>query len=474
MFQSSNISLGRSLVLLAIPGLLFCSTAQAQTSKSGTSPIAYVVLGENGVPVARLLTSDARCPVIRFDKREVRMSVRAVPESLTLRPTLSAPDDSKPSVFPLLTCEKVIPLHSKSAMIGGLSLPLPPAEINRIVVIGDTGCRLKKSDKAYQACNDSSLYPFAQVAAAAANWKPDLVVHVGDYHYRENACPADNPGCAGSPWGYGWDAWQADFFEPGAVLLKAAPWVMVRGNHESCARAGQGWWRMIDPRPLLSERDCNDAANDNNGDYSDPYAVPLGGDAQLIVLDTSNTPNGIVPSGDIRQVKYRDMYNKLEKLSKQATYNIASNHHPILGFSAKKDKQGEVSLLPGNQGIQSVFGAINPLIMPPRVNALLSGHVHVWQEVSFSTPHPTQFVAGFSGTMEDVVPLPAVLPSGATPAPGAVVEHHSSWANGFGFMTMERKGSNQWDVKVWDSSGQQVNTCSIDGRHSVCELAQVK
>ncbi len=52
--------------------------------------------------------------------------------------------------------------------------------------------------------------------------------------------------CAGSPWGYGWDAWNADFFTPAAPLLAAAPWAAVRGNHESCARAGQGWWRFLD------------------------------------------------------------------------------------------------------------------------------------------------------------------------------------------------------------------------------------
>lgn len=133
-----------------------------------------------------------------------------------------------------------------------------------------------------------------------------------------------------------------------------------------------------------------------------------------------------------------------------------------------------MTVLPGNQGMQSVFGAINPLIMPPRINALLSGHVHMWQEVSFSSPHPTQFVAGFSGTMEDVVPLPVELPPGATPAPGAVVEHHSSWVNGFGFMTMERTGHNQWEVRVWDAAGHQVNSCSMNGSHSACELVQVK
>ena len=473
MFMQSMAASFRPLFVIAATTILFGCATVNNPIPAGTHS-AYVVLGENGAPVARMLTTDAECPFIRFDGRAVQMDLRAAPESVPLRQTRSAPADSKASDFPIRTCEKAIPPNTGNAMIGDIALPLPTAEVKRIVVIGDTGCRLKKSEGAYQACNDSNQYPFAKVAAAAANWKPDLVVHVGDFQYRENACPADNPGCAGSPWGYGWDAWQADFFEPGAALLKAAPWVMVRGNHESCARAGQGWWRMIDPRPLLAGRDCNDAANDEQGDFSDPYAVPLGGDAQLIVLDTSNTSAGIIPEGDIRQIKYRDLYNKLDVLSQQAAYNIAVNHHPILGFSAKQDKQGKVTLLPGNQGMQSVFGAINPLIMPPRVNALLSGHVHVWQEVSFSSPHPTQFVAGFSGTMEDVVPLPEQLPPGATPAPGAVVEHHSSWVNGFGFMTMERKGARQWEVKVWDTTGRQVNACSVDGSHSTCDLAQVK
>ena len=112
--------------------------------------------------------------------------------------------------------------------------------------------------------------------------------------------------------------------------------------------------------------------------------------------------------------------------------------------------------------------------MPTSVNALLSGHVHLWEEVSFSSPHPTQFIAGFSGTMEDAVPLPAEIPSGVSPAPGAVVEHISSWVNSFGFMTMERKGPKLWEVKVWDTNGHQVNTCNVEGSHSNCEMAQAK
>ena len=104
---------------------------------------AYVVLGEDGVQVARVITSDAKCPLIQFDGKRVRMDVRVLPASLPGRA-------DKPSVFPLLTCEKAIPANTRHAMLGHVSLPLLPHEVKRIVVIGDTGCRLKKGDHAYQ------------------------------------------------------------------------------------------------------------------------------------------------------------------------------------------------------------------------------------------------------------------------------------------------------------------------------------
>ena len=85
-------------------------------------------------------------------------------------------------------------------------------------MIGDSGCRIKVSDNVFQNCNDAATWPFATVAATAAAAAPDLVIHVGDYHYRENACPPGNVGCAGSPWGYGWDSWEADLFAPAAKL----------------------------------------------------------------------------------------------------------------------------------------------------------------------------------------------------------------------------------------------------------------
>ena len=52
------------------------------------------------------------------------------------------------------------------------------------------------------------------------------------------------------PVGYGWNVWELDFFAPSARLLAAAPWIMVRGNHEMCKRAGEGWFRFLDHGPF--------------------------------------------------------------------------------------------------------------------------------------------------------------------------------------------------------------------------------
>ena len=46
------------------------------------------------------------------------------------------------------------------------ALPLPVAKPERILVLGDTGCRIKGA--AIQACNDADKWPFPRLAAAAA------------------------------------------------------------------------------------------------------------------------------------------------------------------------------------------------------------------------------------------------------------------------------------------------------------------
>jgi hypothetical protein len=454
----------RVLSLLAFSLLGGCAAFHTEPQPEA----AFVVLSEQGAPVARAITTAASCPSMTVDGVARPMQVRAPLQAIPPRPGKAQPPSGA-----VLACDAAIPAGAHAVQVAGSSLPLPRAEARKIVVIGDTGCRIKGNE--VQDCNSEKAFPFARIAALAAAFGPDLVVHVGDYHYREDPCPAGKQGCAGSPWGYGWDVWNEDFFKPGRALLRAAPWVMARGNHESCVRAGQGWWRYLDPRPLQPRRDCDNPADDAIGDYSDPYAVPLGAGAQLVVFDSANTSYKGFAAGDPRQEIYADTLRKVEALARNASYNIAVDHHPLFAFGATENsKTHEVSIYGGDAGLIQSFRTVEPNILPGSISMLLSGHVHLWEQVSFASAHPTQFVSGFSGTAEDLVPLPPVMPAGQSPAPGAVVEHMSHWIDGFGFMTMERTGAQGWLVKVWDRDGRERNACKVTGSKSVCEVAQVK
>jgi hypothetical protein len=453
--------------LLLAAALAGCASGPAPRETAATL-YAFVVLGPEGAPVARAITSAPDCPTIEIDGRVRSMAVRARPGTIPLRTTISPPEASKPSAFPVLACEFAIPGGTARAAIAGRALPLPKASPRTIVVIGDTGCRIKASDNVFQACNDAAQWPFAAVADAAAASAPDLVIHAGDYHYRETACPPGDAGCAGSPWGYGWDAWEADFFAPAAKLLAAAPWIVVRGNHESCARAGQGWWRLLDPRPLASRQDCNDPANDPVGDYSEPYAVPLGtgddADTQFIVFDSSLVGITALPPSSAMHVNYRAQLERAFALGARRPNTFFMNHHPILAFAPNPGRPA--APYPGNAGLQSVLQALHPVVLfPPDVRALLAGHVHLFEVVSFSTPQPPQVVSGNGGTLVDT-PLPLPLTPGTTPLSGAVVSGIVA-TNRFGFMTMRRDGA-RWRMTARDAGGEAMATCVLFERRADC------
>ncbi|MEO6386775.1 MAG: metallophosphoesterase [Croceibacterium sp.] len=458
------------LVLLGA-SLLTCGHAETAVAQPAPQIEArYVVMGPDGEARARVITAAGTCPALVVDGTAMVMELRAAAATEPQRPTKSSPQDSKPSAFPVRVCEAILPVDAHAASAEGLTLPIPRKQARRIVVIGDTGCRLKAADNAWQACNDPAAYPFARIAALAAAWKPDLVVHVGDYNYRENACPQDHPGCTGSPWGYGWDTWQADFFGPGQPLLAVAPLVAIRGNHENCARAGQGWWRFVDPRPLQAGHDCNDPANDAQADYSPAYAVPLGSRAQIVVMDLSAAGTSAFPADDPRTAQFEDSYRQLASFARGANFTFAADHYPVLGVAAK-EQQGATGFDAGNRALQGVFARLNPHIIPPGVDALLAGHIHLWQQVDFGGKQPSQFIAGFSGTQEDVVPLPRKLPSDVSPAPDAAVRDFHAIVDAFGFMTLERTGSRSWRATVYSVTGEVMQRCRLRGRRSHCGAA---
>lgn len=452
--------------VILLLGAALCGCVSQSLPPPAETDYRYVVLGPDGVAVARVITAAAGCPDIDIDGAIRTMSVRMAAATIPVRPSRNDLPQPKPSAFPVLTCEATLPSGIARAAVGGVALPLPRENPRRIVLLGDTGCLVNSSYKVFQACDDPALWPFERVANAAAAMAPDLVIHVGDYHYRESACAPDNPGCAGSPWGYGWDAWRADLFHPARNLFAAAPWIVVRGNHESCNRAGQGWWRFLDPRPVAPRQDCNLAADDAIGNYSDAYAVPLGrsADTQLLVFDSSWV--GVTPlsPSDLMYRNYRAQFERIFTLAGRTPHAFFASHHPVLGFAANPGKPE--SPYPGNAGLQSVLEPLYPsALFPPAVEALLSGHNHTLEVVSFATPHPPQFITGNGGDWADQ-PFPVPFPAGVEPASGAVVAELVA-STRFGFMTMERDGDG-WSMRAWDTQGRPLTSCALGHRKAVC------
>jgi hypothetical protein len=184
--------------------------------------------------------------------------------------------------FAIEVCEARAPAATTRLAASGAALPIVPATARRIVVIGDTGCRIE--GRAVQDCGNPTAWPFAAIAARAAAKQPELVIHLGDFYYREAACPVGRTGCAGSPFGDNWPTWKAELFDPGAPLLAAAPWIVVRGNHELCSRGGKGWFRLLDPYP----------ARVNCTDRTDPYWLAVAG-LSLLMFDNSAADDFLAP-----------------------------------------------------------------------------------------------------------------------------------------------------------------------------------
>ena len=422
---------------------------------------AWVELGPTAI-VRTLVEHDAACPTLSVDGQALPTRLRVAAGAAAQRPS-----EDQPATFPFDVCEAALPAGAHAPRLGERVLAPVAAEPRRIVVLGDTGCRLKGA--ASQDCNDPVAWPFAQVARAAAAVHPDLVIHVGDYHYRETPCPLADEGCAGSPWGYGWDAWDADFFTPAAPLLAAAPWIFVRGNHEECARAGQGWFRLLAPEPWTPERSCQRPGDDAEADFSAPYAVPLGTSTQLIVFDSAhagNRPLDLSRPGDAAiHARYVAEMRALDALASPDRRSWFASHHPVLGF-APDDHPGATRPYPGNAPLQQAMAEVNGTVyFPPGVQAALHGHVHLFQALAFEDGHPATFVAGNGGDLSDS-PLPDPLPPGTSPAPGVRLAQ-TTYSDLFGFLLMERADDDgRWTVTAHRRDGAEMTRCTLapDGR----------
>lgn len=401
-------------VFALVCGAIASTDAAAQNELEA----AYVVMGpddgmgHDSAGVARaVFDGDIACPQIEFDdgakKQEQQMDVRAKPSG--------KPDDP----FPVTVCEKLIPAGTKSAAIQGKLLPVPKDSLARIVVLGDTGCRLELSE-----CKYPPKWPFLQVSKAAAKSKPDLVIHVGDYRYRAN--PKNCEACDS------WYNWKADFFEPAKELLAAAPWIVARGNHEICTRNGRGYFRLLADTKVAATQCDND--KHDQVDIA-PYTVTLG-EMHFIVFDSS----GVITDRTV------DRYAAQFKPLQPTPPSWLITHVPVWGVKGPKHL---------DKTLQQALEIADSKLLD-QIELFLSGHIHLWEAIGFRDRKSPQFILGDGGAdlASDIgkISMPKI---GNRQADTFLPEHF------WGFTQFAPTGQGGWTATLFDQTGKKLMGCNI-------------
>lgn len=405
---------------LALALSLVAALGSPGPAEAGPIKASWVEYGAHHTAVARVVTSNSSCPRLRVNGKPREMSVRA---------------RSEPPAFPSMVCQRRLGRKAKRITLAGRSLPAPDRRAQRIAIVGDTGCAI---DGEYepQACRDPSQWPFAAVADSIAAWHPDVVIHVGDYIYRDAPCDPGNTGCEGSPYGDNWKTWRAELFGPAAAALRAAPWVFSRGNHEECGRASSGWFRYLYQRRPPST--CRA--------YTAPFPVPLGR-SQLLVMDTSGLGTDPTP--------YVGQFAQIDRLARPGSWFVA--HDPMWGLAGSFDEPGTYS--PVTTTLQEASG--NRL--PAGVELSVAGDVHLSEVIDFEGNRPSQLVAGHGGDLLDpgiTEPLAGVDLAGVKIRAATVNEM-------YGFLTLRRVNGG-WKMKNRATDGSVLDDCWVRNKHAVC------
>lgn len=392
---------------------------------------AWSQYGADGVVEARVITDEGTCPSLTADGASLPMAERSAPTE----------------AFPSRVCVAPIPKGARSVGAEGKQLPVPVEHPRHIVLLGDTGCRLKGD--IVQSCNDENSWPFHKVAKHAAGEHPDLVIHVGDFLYRETACKDKDKRCAGTPWGDNMPTWTADFFSPGRDLLGAAVWVIERGNHEDCKRAGTGWTTLLGRDPVTVP--C--------GPRDKPMIVDLDG-VKLAVLDENDADdNKKKPNEAVAKALQADL-----AVIAAAKPNWLITHHPFRGVSKWADDdedEGEKRIVGANATLLTALQGYDE----SSLTLMLSGHIHNFQIANYADPMAPQLVVGEGGDKLDTkvpVKLTGLVTGGQTIKSGLSIP-------GFGYVVVDRIGDSQdWTIIVHAADGKVLRHCSLKSRQLAC------
>ena len=432
------------------------------------SLVAPLSVSPSGLVARAVLPKGTECPELEVTGADsVQMDQRRAGDT-----TKGAFDDA-------MVCSANIPAGATSARVTGVSIPAGmPKEAETIAALADTGCRIKA---AVQDCNSTTAWPFMPIAEQIAKANPDLIIHVGDYFYRELPCPAkDSTRCGGSPvppTGVPFEdsaaGWDADFFSPGQAMFGVAPILSTRGNHEVCSKGGNGHYLYMDPRPGTEDL-C--APKTRGGQLRAPVVVdptwsvdvPLvtGRNLRLIMVDSANGYDfGISPFSKRLRPEYRAAAKFADDPGVEPWL---ITHQPPTAITTTKFDPGNIAnwqnWVADDQAAAS-YGLLG------NYTAMVSGHLHLSQ-VAKVKGLPPQFVFGGGGTKLDPAtgyttpkygplstskgqPLvPGLKPYPADAYRWIEVQH------AFG-VARPNPSQGAWDVQYIRPTGQPLTTCTV-------------
>lgn len=465
----------------AIVAALIPTPALASEPPPGTILGAYTVLAANKqgatVAIARTIVqgADSSCP-------------KLIPITGSSAPVATAPrKNPDPKNFPIRVCEAII--SARMQVDGGQQVvPGPPQKADVITVVGDSGCKPADQD----GCRlGSKAWPFQQIAHSAATARPDLILHMGDYNYRGTPGhvsidgkkqpvydAGDNTGSAscqlsgpyhgqnsrGSSDRDRWSNWWLDLFQPAAELLAAAPWVVARGNHELCSRAGPGWFYLLDPGSDIAGVDtgqptCPPAESHDPLVFDEPYRLDVPG-LTVLVLDSANACD----QGDLHQTHFDQQFQKIQQLLAlapgQALLTLLS-HRPMWGVN-----KADETTAPGHADPTGAYAIIDQTLqqayhthpLPRALDLVLSGHMHRFQAIGFghdkAASYPDQLIVGTSGISlaKNHPTKPFSFPIDGLPGSGFGLSE-------FAYMEIVPSKKHGWQGTLKDPSGRKLAAC---------------
>jgi hypothetical protein len=147
-------------------------------------------------------------------------------------------------------------------------------------------------------------------------------------------------------------------------------------------------------------------------------------------------------------------------MAKGKTWLLIHDPFYVFGHAGEKDGKEQVFIdqLTLQQASNNTF--------PASVEALIGGHIHLFEVLSFGEGRPPQLVVGNGGTLLDkavTTPLTGMEIGGMKVAYGTMLDK-------FGFTLMER-GADKWALSVKNVNGGDLDKCVLGGGTLLCGQA---